>query len=379
MFSTYATIYMFQMGVSETAIGWITSIGLIVQVFSSFISGYLTDRMGRKAALLYFDLLSWSVATLLWAMSQNIWFFVVAAIVNGFQRVPHTAFYCLLVEDTPPKERTYVFTILQFIGVVGGLFAPLGGLLVYHYSLIPGVRMLFIIACVCMTLQFIGRHYYTHETDMGIRKMRETRGMSVKAGLGEYVHVIRSMLGNSPLLIVFSVYILFNFQMTMKNTYLSLYMVDYLRIGDGFISIFPAISSIMMLLVMWLLLPRVEESHVNRAMIWGFVISLLSNILLVIALPGELFWLSISIILAAVGTIMTLPYLEAAVANAIDDEHRANVFAILSVLILIFITPSGIIGGWAYKLDPRIPFVFVALAFLASMLLMMVYQRKMRL
>jgi len=379
MFSTYATIYMFQMGVSETAIGWITSIGLIVQVFSSFISGYLTDRMGRKAALLYFDLLSWSVATLLWAMSQNIWFFVVAAIVNGFQRVPHTAFYCLLVEDTPPKERTYVFTILQFIGVVGGLFAPLGGLLVYHYSLIPGVRMLFIIACVCMTLQFIGRHYYTHETDMGIRKMRETRGMSVKAGLGEYVHVIRSMLGNSPLLIVFSVYILFNFQMTMKNTYLSLYMVDYLRIGDGFISIFPAISSIMMLLVMWLLLPRVEESHVNRAMIWGFVISLLSNILLVIALPGELFWLSVSIILAAVGTIMTLPYLEAAVANAIDDEHRANVFAILSVLILIFITPSGIIGGWAYKLDPRIPFVFVALAFLASMLLMMVYQRKMRL
>jgi len=379
MFSTYATIYMFQMGVSETAIGWITSIGLIVQVFSSFISGYLTDRMGRKAALLYFDLLSWSVATLLWAMSQNIWFFVVAAIVNGFQRVPHTAFYCLLVEDTPPKERTYVFTILQFIGVVGGLFAPLGGLLVYHYSLIPGVRMLFIIACVCMTFQFIGRHYYTHETDMGTRKMRETRGMSVKAGLGEYVHVIRSMLGNSPLLIVFSVYILFNFQMTMKNTYLSLYMVDYLRIGDGFISIFPAISSIMMLLVMWLLLPRVEESHVNRAMIWGFVISLLSNILLVIALPGELFWLSISIILAAVGTIMTLPYLEAAVANAIDDEHRANVFAILSVLILIFITPSGIIGGWAYKLDPRIPFVFVALAFLASMLLMMVYQRKMRL
>lgn len=121
MFSTYITIYMFQMGVSETAIGWITSIGLIVQVFSSFISGYLTDRMGRKAALLYFDILSWSVATLLWAMSQNVWFFVVAAIVNGFQRVPHTAFYCLLVEDTPQQERTYVFTILQFIGVVGGL------------------------------------------------------------------------------------------------------------------------------------------------------------------------------------------------------------------------------------------------------------------
>jgi DHA1 family tetracycline resistance protein-like MFS transporter len=376
MFSTYATIYMFQMGVSETAIGWITSIGLIVQVFSSFISGYLTDRMGRKAALLYFDILSWSVATLLWAMSQNVWFFVAAAIVNGFQRVPHTAFYCLLVEDTPPQERTYVFTVLQFIGVVGGLFAPLGGLLVYHYSLIPGVRILFIFAFVCMTIQFFGRQYHTHETDMGIRKMREVRGMSVKAGLGEYINVIRSMLSNPPLLIVFGVYILFNFQMTMKNTYLSLYLVDYLRMGDGFISIFPAISSVIMLLVMWLLLPRIGAKYIHRVMIWGFVVSLLSNVLLIIALPGELLWLSISIVLAAAGTIMTLPYLEAAVANAIDDEQRANVFAILSVLILVFITPSGIIGGWAYKIDPRIPFLFVALAFLVSMLLMVAYQKK---
>ncbi len=376
MFSTYATIYMFQMGVSETAIGWITSIGLIVQVFSSFISGYLTDRMGRKAALLYFDILSWSVATLLWAMSQNVWFFVIAAIVNGFQRVPHTAFYCLLVEDTPPQERTYVFTILQFIGVLGGLFAPLGGLLVYHYSLIPGVRILFIIAFVCMTLQFIGRNYYTHETEMGIRKMRETRGMSVKAGLGEYIHAIRNMLRNPPLLIVFGVYILFNFQMTMKNTYLSLYLVDYLRIGNGFVSIFPAVSSVIMLLVMWLLLPRLGESHIHRAMIGGFVVSLLSNVLLIIALPGELLWLSVSTVLAAVGTILTLPYLEAVVANAIDDEQRANVFAILSVLILIFIAPSGIIGGWAYQMDPRAPFLFVALAFLVSLLLMLIYQKR---
>src|SRR5690606_9589588 len=100
MFTTYATLYMFELGVSETAIGWIATLGLLVQVFASFISGYLTDRMGRKAALLTFDLLSWSVGTLLWAVSQNVWFFVLAAVVNGFQRVPHTAFYCLLVEDT---------------------------------------------------------------------------------------------------------------------------------------------------------------------------------------------------------------------------------------------------------------------------------------
>lgn len=74
MFSTYATLYMYELGVTEMNIGWITTIGLIVQVLSSFISGYLTDRLGRKRAILYFDLLSWSLATLLWAFSQNLWF-----------------------------------------------------------------------------------------------------------------------------------------------------------------------------------------------------------------------------------------------------------------------------------------------------------------
>ena len=50
MFTTYTSIYMYQLGVTETGIGWITSIGLLVQVLSSFLSGYLTDRLGRKSA-----------------------------------------------------------------------------------------------------------------------------------------------------------------------------------------------------------------------------------------------------------------------------------------------------------------------------------------
>ncbi|MFD2877700.1 MFS transporter [Paenibacillus rhizoplanae] len=54
MFSTYATLYMYELGLTELNIGWITTIGLIVQVFSSLLSGYLTDRLGRKRAIFIF-------------------------------------------------------------------------------------------------------------------------------------------------------------------------------------------------------------------------------------------------------------------------------------------------------------------------------------
>jgi DHA1 family tetracycline resistance protein-like MFS transporter len=376
MYSTYATIYMYQLGIRETEIGWITSFGMIIQIVSSLISGYLTDRMGRKRALLYFDLLSWTVATLLWAVSQNVGFFVIAALVNGFQKIPNTAFYCLLVEDTPPQNRAAVFSVLQFVSVVGGLFAPLGGLLVSHYSLVTGVRIMYIIAFVCMTTQFIGRHYYTTETEIGLRKMRDARSIGVRDGLREYMGVIRGLFANGPLLLIFGVYILFNFQLMIKNTYLSIYLVNRLHVGDGMISLFPALASVVMLVMMWLLMPRIKQPYIHRTMVWGFIISILSNALLLITEEGNLTVLTLSTLLGAAGTIMTYPYLETAVANAIDDDNRANVFSVLTVLILIFTAPSGVIGGWTYRIDPRIPFVLVVCSFAIILLFMGCYARK---
>lgn len=136
----------------------------------------------------------------------------------------------------------------------------------------------------------------------------------------------------------------------VKTTYISIFMVEYLHLDSGLISVFPAFSSIIMLVFIKWVMPRIKEQHVHRTMIWGFVISVLSNAVLVLAPQGDLWVLSLSTILAAVGTMMTYPYLETAVANAIDDENRAKVFALLSVLILICISPSGIIGGWTYEL-----------------------------
>ncbi|WP_458122210.1 MFS transporter [Paenibacillus sp. Z6-24] len=376
MVMTYATLYMYELGVSETAIGWITTLSLIVQVFSSFISGYLTDRMGRKKAVLYFDLLSWSLAAILWAVSQNVWFFVAAALVNGFQRVPSTAFYCLVVEDTRPADRTYVFTLLQIISVIGGLFAPLGGLLVYAYGLVPGTRIMYVIAFLLMTFQFVGRHLTTRETEMGYRKMKETRELGLGKSLLDYAGAIKEITASKTLLLIFSVYVLFNFQTTLKTTYLSLYMADYLHVDSDLISLVPAVSSVVMLLVLWLLTPRIPEKAIYKSMMAGFLLSVLSNLMLVVGPITHLAWIAASTVIAAVGMMISSPYLEAAVANAIDDEKRAKIFSMLSVLILLITSPAGIIGGWAYTFDPRIPIGLIILAFAAAYLLIVRYQNQ---
>ena len=115
--------------------------------------------------------------------------------------------------------------------------------------------------------------------------MKETKAMSLREGMSDYASVMKSMLGN-PLLMIFGVYILFNFQMTVKTTYVSIFMVEYLHLGDGLISVFPAFSSVIMLIFMRWIMPRIGERHVHRTMVWGFVISVLSNVILVFAPQG---------------------------------------------------------------------------------------------
>ncbi len=375
MFMTYASVYMLKLGLSETQIGFIASLGLVLQIFTSFISGDLTDRMGRRKALLVFDLVSWSAATLIWAVSQNFWYFLVAAVLNSFQKVPNTAWYCLLLEDTDPKDRSIVFTALQVIAVVGGLFAPLGGLLVSHFSLVPAMRIMYFIAFASMTLMFIARNYATHETEIGIRKQKESSGMKWTETFAQYVDAVKSIAANRPLLIIFGVYILFNFQMTLQNTYLSIYLVEALRFDDALIALFPAVSSAAMLLLMVFVIPRFRQHRTHPYMIWGFSLSVVSKLILIAAAPGSVVLVTISTMLAAAGSIVASPYLEAAVANSIDDEQRAKMFSLLSVLVLVFISPSGIIGGWTYTIDPRLPFVLIIAAFLLSILLMISFAR----
>ena len=128
---------------------------------------------------------------------------------------------------------------------------------------------MFVLACILMTIQFIGRHYATRETDIGYRKMKETKAMSLREGMSDYASVMKSMLGNPPPLMIFGVYILFNFQMTVKTTYVSIFMVEYLHLGAGLISVFPAFSSVIMLIFMRWIMPRIGEQDVHRTMVWG--------------------------------------------------------------------------------------------------------------
>ncbi|HPD42449.1 MAG TPA: MFS transporter, partial [Anaerolineae bacterium] len=155
LYAPYASLYMLAFGLDDRQIGLFASIGMFVQVIWTVLSGAITDKLGRKRTTLIFDLISWSVPTLIWAIAQNATYFLIAAIVNATWRVTHNSWNCLLVEDTDADLLVDIYSWIYIAGLLAAFVAPATGLFVGRFGLVPTVRALYLLAFVMMTAKFI--------------------------------------------------------------------------------------------------------------------------------------------------------------------------------------------------------------------------------
>lgn len=65
---------------------------------------------------------------LIWAFSQNFYYFLVAAIINSFNRVTMNSWGCLLVEDCDRSQIINIYAWVNISGLVAVFFAPITGL-----------------------------------------------------------------------------------------------------------------------------------------------------------------------------------------------------------------------------------------------------------
>ena len=84
LITPFATLYMYSQGVTDVQIGLILSIAMVVQVLFSFFGGILTDKLGRKFTTMMGDFFGWSVACLIWSISNNFWLFLISMLFNCF-------------------------------------------------------------------------------------------------------------------------------------------------------------------------------------------------------------------------------------------------------------------------------------------------------
>ena len=331
LLAPFTTLYMYTQGITDVQIGLILSIGMVVQVFFSFFGGILSDKLGRKFTTMLGDFFGWAMACLVWAVSNNFWLFLLAAVLNCFEQINQTAWYCLLIEDAHPKDLVNIYTWVNIGGLVAIFFAPLSGLFVNAYSVVPVVRVLYFLFSLTMVAKTLITFKFCRETRQGRIRRAETKGVSVLHMLGEYRQLIPRLLRDKGVLKAVAVSVILYIANMVNTTFFSLYVTQRLGLSENYLAFFPILNAAVM-----------------PAGGLGFV----------------LFY----VFAAAVAAALVNPRKDALLQLSLNAQERARLNALIMASTIALSSPFGYLTGWLSSLDRRLPFAFNLLLFLAAML-----------
>ncbi len=323
LYAPYVSVYMRSFGLKDSQIGLIISTGLAFQVLSALLSGAITDKLGRKRTTLIFDILSWSVPTLIWAVSQSFAYFIVAAIINSMWRITMNSWTCLLVEDTDHNLLMDIYAWIYISGLLVAFFAPIAGLLVKEFSLVPTMRGLYLFAAVMMTAKFIVMNGMVTETRQGKVRMRESQNQSLFFLLKGYSGVLKQILRAPKTLITLGIMLVMSICLTINNTFWSILVTEKLRIPAQDLSLYATARSLTMLLFFFFVLPRVRWLHFKIPMVVGFGGFILGQLVLISVPARSYLLLLVSIVLEACSVATVNPQIDRMTAVTIDPKVLA--------------------------------------------------------
>jgi MFS family permease len=357
LYAPYVSVYMLTLGLTDSRIGLVVTIGQAFQVLWTMLSGALTDKLGRKRATLIFDLLSWSVPCLIWAVAQNFTYFVAAAIVNAMWRVPHNSWNLLLVEDTNPDLLVDVWSWVQIAGLIAAFVSPLTGLLIAQFSLVPTIRGLYLLAFVMMTIKFVIMNSMVTETKQGVVRMAETRGQPLFAVLRGYPTVLRRLLGARVTLLTAALMLVLQICLLIRGAFWSILVTEKLLIPDEYLALYAFARSIIMLAFYFLAMPRLRDLDARKSITLGFLGLILSYVLLISVPPGNYWLLLLATAIEACSMPMANTILQKLIVVNVEAEERARIMAILNMGIILFTSPFGWIAGRMSEVNRSLPFI----------------------
>ncbi len=369
LIAPFATLYMYTLGITDVQIGLILSVAMFVQVFFSFFGGIITDKLGRKYTTMMGDFFGWGLACLIWAISDNFWLFLIAVLFNSFEQINQTAWFCLLIEDADSKDLVGIYTWANIGGLVAIFFAPLSGLFINNFTVVPVVRVLYLVFAINMIIKVIITYRHCKETRQGNIRITETKDTSVLQMLYEYKNLVPKVLMNREIMKVVSVSVILHITNTISTNFFSLYITQRLGIPDSYLAFFPILNAAVMLIFMIGIQHRLESVKFRVPMWIGLVLYATCSILLILAPIGSIPIIIIYVFVGAVASALVVPRKDALLQLNINPKERARINAMIMASTISFASPFGYFAGWLTSIDRRLPFVFTFIIFIVAIII----------
>ncbi len=369
LYAPYISVFMVALGLSDKQIGLIVSVSWGFQVLLALISGVITDKLGRRLTTLIFDIISWGIPSLISAIAQNFWYFLIAGIINSVWRITHNSWSCLLVEDAEPEQLVDIFTWIYIANIMVGFVAPLAGLLIGAFSLIPTMRGLYIFAAVMFTAKAIITYQLTEETRQGKIRLQETRDQSIWNALNEYRGIFRELLKTPQTLYTAGIMLVLSISNLISGSFWAILVTEKLHIPAQNLAIFPFVRSAIILTFFFLVMPQINKLHFKLPMIVGFLGFVASQLLLVTAPIQGYGTLLLSVFLEACSFAIVSPLVDRLTVLTIEPKERARILSIIFVGVILFTSPFGWIAGALSGINKDLPFLLNIALFLIGAIL----------
>jgi MFS family permease len=353
----YASVYMLALGINDATIGSIASLGLASQIFFALISGAITDKYGRRLTTAVSDFFSWGVAALIWAIAQDVRYFILAALINGMWRIPANSWTCLLVEDAEEDQLVHIWTWIYIAGLLSAFFVPIAGVLVDAIDLVPAVRLMYIFAFVLMMTKALLLYRFSTETGQGMIRMQVTRNQAFVSLMGGYGQVFKKVLSTPRTLVALGLMAVMGIFLLINNTFWAILVTEKHGIPAEHIAIYPFAKSILLLVLYFVLVPRMNLRNFRNPMLFGYGGFILSQLILVTLPAGNYWLLLVSVVMEAFSLAVFRPMMDSLIIISIDREERARMNAIMSVIALLVTTPFGWVAGQLSELNRVLPFI----------------------
>lgn len=333
-----------KLNVSMGAVGTVIAVFSAGNIIGQYISGHLTDRVGRRPVILVTSFMH-GVGMLLFIPGTTVAYYYIVGFITGlFDSSIRPAINAMVADIIPVRERNDAYSAMRIVHNLGVVIGPAFGGFLAHQS----YALLFSVAAVFLFIFFTIAALFLKET-----YRPEKHETAAKEG---YRVVLKDRL--------FMVFLLATVLVALATAQLVTVYPVYLKEVGGFDErFFGYLISLNALMVVLFQLPistRVKKFDMMSVMFVGSFLFGISYLFWVNA--SETIFHIIGIVVFTIGEMLISPVQITAVSVMAPSEHRGKYMSAFSQTfngIAMFLAPP--LGGWLYDRFTRLiwPFCFL--------------------
>jgi MFS family permease len=359
--ATYYSLYVLELGATETILGMIGLFSFLALASMQFPGGYLADKFGRK----------WIISSMTFGVALSFIFYAIApswhvilvgaVLMNFFNSIYQPALMAMIADSLPSERRGMGFGIIMLITSASTTPGPfVAGILYGQFGLIQGMRIgygfvtvLFLIAAFLRLLRL--KETVANAQKPKLNELLQSYPIALKESFGVWKKVPRAMF---YLFLSFAIMI---FGIAMVQLYFVVYAVEGLLIDEA---IWPLILTALFVTMIILSIPIgkiVDKINRKLPILAAYILFGVSMWLFVY---GDLSRLFISLVLVGVGQVMMNSGFSALQADLTPKEQRGKVNGFTNFANHILMALGSLTGGIFYEnVSPQLPF-FLAMFFI---------------